>query len=463
VSAAPQPAERDRLRLRVAADRRRRLLPVRVERLADLRTLAAIAIAATLLGGTAAASGASPRVARDDPGGNTWTANATSFRGNNGARYVFTCPSYGTASNIWGTDVYTDDSSVCTAAVHTGQLTLAGGGTVTIEIRPGQSSYTGSTRNGITSQSYGSWVGSFVIVSVTASPPGVGTGGSTWDAKATDFRPYIGARFVYTCPANGTPFNIWGTDVYTDDSSVCTAAVHVGLITFASGGSVTIEMRAGQSSYAASTRNGVTSTAYGSWLGSFVFLGTAAPGGGTIGSPNPPPPPKPSVAVNVGGSTGTVLVKLPGQTSFATLQGNAQIPVGAQVDTTKGSVALTSAEGTATFKDGAFVVREPAAPAPTRITQLVLTGGDFGTCPKSKRRSAAASPKIIRHLWGSGKGRFQTQGRFAAATVRGTDWEVQDRCDGTRVVVRTGVVTVRDLKRGRNLIVTAGHSVLVKP
>jgi hypothetical protein len=92
----------------------------------------------------------------------------------------------------------------------------------------------------------------------------------------------------------------------------------------------------------------------------------------------------------------------------------------------------------------------------------VLTGGDFGTCPKSTRRSAAASPKVIRHLWGSGKGRFQTQGRFAAATVRGTDWEVQDRCDGTRVVVRTGVVTVRDLKRGRNLIVTAGHSVLVK-
>jgi hypothetical protein len=419
----------------------------------------------TLLAGVVGSSSAAPHAVRDSPGGNGWSANATAFRGNNGARYVYTCPSYGAASNVWGTDVYTDDSSVCTAAVHAGQLTLAGGGTVTIEIRPGQDSYAGTTRNGITSLSYGSWVGSFVIVSVTASPPGIGTGGSTWDAKASDFRAYVGARFAYTCPANGTLYTIWGTDVYTDDSSVCTAAVHVGLITLAGGGSVTIEMRAGQSSYAASTRNGVTSTAYGSWLGSFVFVGApTAPGGGggTIGSPNPPPPPKPSVAVNVGGSTGTVLVKLPGQSSFATLQGNAQIPVGAQVDTTKGSVALTSAEGTATFKEGAFVVREPAAPAATRITQLVLTGGDFGTCPKAKRRSAAASPKVVRHLWGSGKGRFQTQGKYAAATVRGTDWEVQDRCDGTRVVVRTGVVTVRDLKRGRNFTVTAGHSLLVK-
>ena len=171
-----------------------------------------------------------PQSARDDPGGSTWNADAAAFRGKNGSRYVYTCPSYGVADSIWGTDLYTDDSSVCTAAVHAGLITLAGGGTVTIEIRPGEASYTGSTRNGITSSSYPAWSGSYVIVSATAVTPGVGVGGATWDARAAAFRTYTGARFAYTCPPNGTPAQIWGTDVYTDDSSVCTAAVHAGLI-----------------------------------------------------------------------------------------------------------------------------------------------------------------------------------------------------------------------------------------
>ena len=37
-------------------------------------------------------------------------------------------------------------------------------------------------------------------------------------------------RYEYTCPKYGAKYGIWGTDVYTDDSSICTAAVHVGLI-----------------------------------------------------------------------------------------------------------------------------------------------------------------------------------------------------------------------------------------
>jgi len=30
-----------------------------------------------------------------------------------------------------------------------------------------------------------------------------------------------------------------------------------------------------------------------------------------------------------------------------------------------------------------------------------------------------------------GGGRFRTRGRYSSATVRGTDWTVTDRCDGT--------------------------------
>jgi len=97
-------------------------------------------------------------------GGSGWDASATSLRGNNNQRYSFACGAGGDFGSVWGTDVYTDDSSVCTAAVHAGIITQAGGGTVVIEIRPGQSSYTASSRNGVDSQSYDSWDGSFVFV-----------------------------------------------------------------------------------------------------------------------------------------------------------------------------------------------------------------------------------------------------------------------------------------------------------
>ncbi len=95
----------------------------------------------------------------------TWTTQATTYRGKNGQRYTYTFPPGGTIlGSLWGTDIYTDDSSVGLAAVHAGLISLQNGGTVTIEIRAGATSYTGSTRYGITSNSYGGWHGSFVFV-----------------------------------------------------------------------------------------------------------------------------------------------------------------------------------------------------------------------------------------------------------------------------------------------------------
>lgn len=94
-----------------------------------------------------------------------WGKQADSLRGRNGERFTFTCPANGRAGGrLWGTDIYTDDSSICTAAVHAGLITYDSGGTVTIEIRPGQQSYQGSSRNGAASAGYGFWHGSFVFV-----------------------------------------------------------------------------------------------------------------------------------------------------------------------------------------------------------------------------------------------------------------------------------------------------------
>jgi|GEM_PF-579502 len=103
-------------------------------------------------------------------------------------------------------------------------------------------------------------------------PPGVSPGGSGWDATAVSFRGRNGQRFSFFCPANGNLDTIWGTDIYTDDSKICTAAVHSGLISVQAGGTVTIEIRPGESSYTATERYGVTSRTYPGWSGSFVFV-----------------------------------------------------------------------------------------------------------------------------------------------------------------------------------------------
>ncbi len=84
--------------------------------------------------------------------------------GSDGEQFTFRCHSGGTASVVWGTDIYTHDSSVCTAAVHAGLIDFMDGGIVVIELRPGESSYLGTTANGVTTESYPAWERSFVFV-----------------------------------------------------------------------------------------------------------------------------------------------------------------------------------------------------------------------------------------------------------------------------------------------------------
>ena len=94
----------------------------------------------------------------------------------------------------------------------------------------------------------------------------------SWTTSASEHYAQIGQQFAYVCPSGGAPYPIYGTDIYTSDSSVCTAAVHMGLITIAGGGSVVIEMRPGEASYAASERNGVASYSWSSYDSSYVFV-----------------------------------------------------------------------------------------------------------------------------------------------------------------------------------------------
>ncbi|MEA3212007.1 MAG: hypothetical protein QOE70_5064 [Chthoniobacter sp.] len=61
--------------------------------------------------------------------------------------------------SLYGTDVYTSDSTLATAAVHAGVLRVGQTGIVKVTTIPSHQGYAGSTRNGITSSSWGSYPG----------------------------------------------------------------------------------------------------------------------------------------------------------------------------------------------------------------------------------------------------------------------------------------------------------------
>jgi hypothetical protein len=176
------------------------------------------------------------------------------------------------------------------------------------------------------------------------------------------------------------------------------------------------------------------------------------------GFAKPLPPPVAGKNVNALPAGGTVKIKLPGSGGFTDLGAGAQIPVGTTVDVTKGRVTLVAAGGAhALFYSGVFKVGQTKGSKPLTTLKLV----EKLSCAK-KAASAAAKKKRKRRLWGDGKGRFRTRGRQSAATVVGTKWLVEDRCDSTLTRVKRGKVTVRDFAKKKTVVVKAGHKYVAR-
>jgi hypothetical protein len=195
----------------------------------------------------------------------------------------------------------------------------------------------------------------------------------------------------------------------------------------------------------------------------------AGPSPVTAGPGTAAAPPVLGQSVNVDVRSGRVTVKVPGAAAYVALTDLASLPVGSILDTREGSVTLRTAlpGGTtqsAIFHGGLFEVRQPQGAG--GLTEVVLRGALTG-CSSGGARAAAASKKKKRkpprRLWGSdSKGKFRTRGGNSVATVRGTAWYVEDRCDGTLTRVSKGSVSVYDRGRRRTVLVRAGHSYLAR-
>jgi hypothetical protein len=158
----------------------------------------------------------------------------------------------------------------------------------------------------------------------------------------------------------------------------------------------------------------------------------------------------------------------------------AQIREGSIIDARKGRVRITIDNGrggldTAEFYGGIFKFTQPKVkPGQTWFANLYLYAGSFKGCPRAPRNPKVATlsatkgkkqsqGKSVRHLWGSGEGAFRTVGRFSSATVRGTTWLTDDRCNGTLTKVTAGKVGVRDFVLKKTVVVKKGKSYFAKP
>ena len=81
-------------------------------------------------------------------------------------------------------------------------------------------------------------------------------------ANLLDLAQPVGATYYFrVCGAGDGP--LWGTDVYTGDSSLGTAAVHAGLVKPGESAVVRVESVAPPPQFAGCLRNGVTSHDFG--------------------------------------------------------------------------------------------------------------------------------------------------------------------------------------------------------
>jgi LCCL domain len=218
--------------------------------------------------------------AQPDPG------TLSNHRGQAGKPLFFEVTAHGNGS-LWGTGIYTDDSTLATVAVHAGILRVGEKGIIKVTLLPGQGAYQASVQNGISSGGWGAWTGSYKVelvrklVKAAPKPPAPapvpapvprkpgqprvlpdpGSGGGLRGQNGKTF------LFSVTARAGGS---VWGTDVYTDDSALATVVLHTGLLKAGQTGTVRVTILAGQEQYVGCTRNGVTSSDYGNWGGSFA-------------------------------------------------------------------------------------------------------------------------------------------------------------------------------------------------
>lgn len=347
---------------------------------------------------------------------------------------------------------------------------------------PGSTTYSPfTTPAGGSSTTYTTDSNGYIIATWTA-------GGVLYTSVYDPVTPTVDSFGTNASPVAGQPVSfdvagsdVWGPVSYSIDFGDGSPPVNGRAVTSgaafpfarASGGGTVSHTYAGAGTYTATVTvtDGAANSAQ-TTVPVAVAAAAAAPTAANTPAVTPPPtilpPPVLSESINVFVLKDPVSVKLPGERRFHRLIKEGHLPNGTVIDTRRGRVLVVIANGSggtdaAEFYEGVFEVNQPKKLK--GLANIFLDGGGFKGCPKAPKdpHAQVAGKKLsprrsVRHLWSKGSGKFRTVGRFSSATVRGTTWLTDDRCDGTLVRVKQGKVAVRDFLRGKTVLVRAPKS-----
>ena len=118
------------------------------------------------------------------------------------------------------------------------------------------------------------------IRSLRAGGGSIGEDSLNWPAAPANLMIYqqqYGKELTFTLTGytagSGQQPSVWGTDVYTLDSHFAAAAVHAGMVKPGETGVVRVRIIQSPPQYTSSSRNGLTTTAYGVYnSGAFEFV-----------------------------------------------------------------------------------------------------------------------------------------------------------------------------------------------
>jgi hypothetical protein len=227
-------------------------------------------------------------------------------------------------------------------------------------------------------------------------------------------------------------------------------------------------------------------------------LGTAQGADQILQTPADPPPPPPVLGktANVAPVSGIVYIELPPGATLASFSPSAlpaqafaaltkgrefvpltearQIPFGSILDTSRGVARITTAttasvKGKVQFGDfGAGLFKLLQMRRQKGLTELDIidnhSPSQLCATQGKKARIASGHPssRVLGRLTANSHGHFTGRGQYSAATVRGTIWGVQNRCDGTLTRVVRGALSVRDFRLRKTITLFTGQTYLAR-
>ena len=179
------------------------------------------------------------------------------------------CPKDCGKDLIFGTIIYSFDSSMCVSGIHSGVMKVADPKMILIKALPGMNFYQGTLQYNVQSTSIDKCDYSFS----TEEAPEVISVDCETTTNVKEFSGTLGTKYLVRCPANCSKksHNVFGNNLYSGDSSICQSAIHCGASNDR-GGEVQFIIDSGQKLYYGLKAFGINSKERESYVKSIRFI-----------------------------------------------------------------------------------------------------------------------------------------------------------------------------------------------